>query len=109
MACSANKLGSIVATSRETCNEGKVNASDETAAVTTDHDATGSSRLRGGRGGTGLGRRQSSDCFPAPLDLRGTMAIGEEAVVADAMKAVWQDVQEVAVYERVGGEPHNPT
>ena len=35
------------------------------------------------------------------------MPIGEEAVVADAMKAVGQDVQEEAVDERVGVEPHN--
>ena len=43
----------------------------------------------------------------ASLDLRGAMAIGEEAVVADAMEAVGQGVQEEAADELVRRELHD--
>ena len=35
------------------------------------------------------------------------MAVGEQAVVADAMEAVGQDVQQEAAHELAGGEAHH--
>ena len=39
-------------------------------------------------------------------DIGRTVAIGEQAIVSDAMEAVWPDVDEEAADELVGGERH---
>src|SRR6478609_4639013 len=39
-------------------------------------------------------------------DIVGTRAFGEQAVVADAVEAFWQHVDEEAADELVGGERH---
>ena len=44
---------------------------------------------------------------PAQVELGSAMAVGEEAVVADAMKAVRQRVQQEAPDELVGVERHD--
>ena len=43
----------------------------------------------------------------AALDLSGAMAVGEKAVVTDAVKAVRQNMQEEAADELVRLEPHD--
>ena len=43
----------------------------------------------------------------AQRQLVGTAAVGEEAVMADAMKPAWQRVQQEAPDELVGGERHD--
>ena len=39
-------------------------------------------------------------------DVRGARTFGEQAVVADAVQTFWQDVDEEAADELVGGERH---
>ena len=40
-------------------------------------------------------------------DVVGAVAIGEEAIVADSMEAVWQSVQQKAADELIGIECHD--
>ncbi len=40
------------------------------------------------------------------IQVEGSLAVGDEAVVADAMKSPWQDVQQEAAHELVGRQCH---
>ena len=51
--------------------------------------------------------RRRVEQLAAERQLLGAMAVGEEAVVADAMEAVRQGVQQEAADELVGGEGHH--
>src|SRR3546814_2203233 len=44
--------------------------------------------------------------FACPGEVLGAAAVGEESVVADPVKAGWQDVEEKAADELIGGEGH---
>ena len=56
----------------------------------------------------GLGlRRRRVEQLARPRDVVGAGGAGEETVVADAVKAVGQDVDEEAADELVGGELHD--
>jgi hypothetical protein len=59
----------------------------------------------------GLGRRtrwrRHIEQVPGSGDVAGAAAIGEEAVVADAVEAVGQNVDQEAADELVGGEGHH--
>ena len=52
-------------------------------------------------------RRRNVEQPPAERQLVGAVAVGEEAVVADAVKAVRQGVQQEAADELVGVERHD--
>ena len=70
--------------------------------------AGASARRRSGLSASGsrlfcCGCQQSA----AQVELGGAMAVGEEAIVADAMEAVGQGVQEEAADELVGVERHD--
>src|SRR5437867_12186395 len=51
--------------------------------------------------------RRRGEKQPTHCELGSTVAIGEEAVMADAVKAVRQGVQEEATDELVGGKRHH--
>jgi hypothetical protein len=62
----------------------------------------------GGLGIDGIGR--SERCIEkraAEIELLGAMAVGEQAIVANAMEAVRQDVKQEAADEFAGAEPHD--
>ena len=52
-------------------------------------------------------RRRRVEQLARPRDVVGAGGAGEETVVADAVKAVGQDVDEEAADELVGGELHD--
>ena len=61
----------------------------------------------GGSRIAGLGLRNwRIEQFSRPRDVLDTLAAGEQAVVADAMEATWQNVDQEAADELVGGERH---
>lgn len=69
---------------------------------------------KGGRGGGGdLGTRfdvvllRSGQQPSAQVEPGGTMTVGEKAIMADAMEAVWQRVQEEATDELISIERHD--
>src|SRR5215468_9692159 len=51
-------------------------------------------------------RRWDVKQLTRPRDVLDPVAAGEQAVVADAVEAVWQDVNEEAADELVGGKRH---
>ena len=82
---------------------------DATAIGTDGEVSSGERRSRGAMSaapvGSVVGWRASSSCDTGRAC--AAMAIGEEAVVADAMEAVRQDVQQEAADELVGVERHH--
>ncbi len=61
--------------------------------------------IDGGTGGLGLGVCNGEQ-LARPRDVVGAGAFGEQAVVADAVEAVRQHVDQEAANELVGGERH---
>jgi hypothetical protein len=51
--------------------------------------------------------RRSGEQSPAESELVGTVAVGEEAVVTDALEAVREGVKQEAADELLGGERHD--
>jgi hypothetical protein len=72
-----------------------------TAAAWTDRLA----RIDGGRGGIAF-RFCHGEQLARVCDVVGARAFGEQAVMADAVEAFWQHVDEEAADELVGGERH---
>jgi len=70
--------------------------------------AAGTSRLAGTAGGNGrlAFRFCDGEQLTGACDVICTSAFGEQAVVADAVQALWQDVDEEVADELVGGERH---
>src|SRR6266851_2651347 len=62
--------------------------------------------LVGWRLGSGLRRRGRGDQFSGTRDIGLAGGAGEQPVVPDAMEPLWQDVEEEAPDELVGGERH---
>jgi hypothetical protein len=61
--------------------------------------------IDGGSGGLAL-RCCNGEQLTGACDVVGASGFGEEAVVADAMQAFWQHVDEKAADELVGGDGH---
>ena len=83
-----------------------------------DHHSTAEAwaalRVGGRAGGNGLGgggvrrfARGLAEQRPAPRQILGAMAVGEQAVVTDAMEAVRQHVHQEPAHELCGGEAHH--
>src|SRR5438874_2576431 len=75
-----------------------------------DHAATaawtsGLAGIDGGSGGPAL-RLCNGEQLTGACDVAGAGTFGEQAVVADAVQAFWQHVDEKATDELVGGERH---
>ncbi len=66
---------------------------------------SGLAGIDGGSGGPAL-RLCNSEQLTGACDVAGASAFGEQAVVADAVEAAWQHVDEEAADEFVGGERH---
>src|SRR5579864_8132316 len=58
-------------------------------------------------GGGGPSGRRNGQQLAAECKFAGTMAVGEEAVVPDAMEAIRQGVQQEAADELIGIEGHD--
>jgi hypothetical protein len=54
-----------------------------------------------------LRRRSDIEQFSTQREVLGAMAVGEQAIVADAMEAVWKHVHQEAAHELAGSEGHD--
>src|SRR4029453_13297718 len=62
--------------------------------------------IRGGLRRFRLFRGRSGEQLASVGDIGGTVCFGKQPVVTDAMQAFWQNVDEEAADELVGGERH---